>query len=393
MTGVCCAIPTWVCAAGINNFDLGSAFTEAAMSPADYEGRSWLDVTANAGITYDDNIFLDSSGEEEDLISRLSLKFSLNNSEDVSNQWAVLYTPKARFYADNSDLDGYDHALKASFTKVLPKTELSVDASYDNYSGANEYVGGFTDASNWDLSASARHLLTGKIILDAKVSYSKDTYDSTTFLSRESYKASLAALYELSGKINVGPYVSYGERIPEAGIDHRELGAGIAIDYRPTGKIDLSGKIGYTETSYSGASAGPDDTNLQYEIGMNYQMTGKTSLTASLYRNSDISYRAASLGRSGFDATGISIGASHQLTGKITLKSDLIYEQTDYYSVAAGGSPTLPDADYISVRLSGDYRLKDDLTLGSSILYRDNSRDGASSYNNLQLGLDLNYTF
>lgn len=350
--------------------------------------REWVEVSLSGGLRYDDNIFLENSDEESDLIATFGLNIQFANTEDAENQWSISYLPRARFYVDNSERDGVDQTLTLAYSKKLPKTRFDVKGSLQDTSGSNRYAGGFIDQLSYGLTLAATHDVTGKTTLDASLGFDGQDFDSA-LIDRDRYRAKIGALYQWTGKISVGPYVSYEYVDVTGGSDHDAFGVGGQVDYQVTGKTKLSGSMGYEHRSFNGSSVG-DRGLFDYRFELKHALTGKTSLVGSLYRNSNASYVN---GDRGYEATGVSLGAEYEATSRITLDASIGYEQTEYYESGSGAAGLDRDADYLDVSFGADYGFNESVSVGTGLLLRTSDSDGGRDYDNTQVFFNCIYRF
>ncbi|GAA5495217.1 hypothetical protein Rhal01_01392 [Rubritalea halochordaticola] len=352
--------------------------------------RDWVSATISGSLRYDDNIFLEEDDEESDLIASLAPTLSIANSEDATNQWSFDYTPAARFYFDNSDLDTLDHDVNAKYAKRLPKTSFDAHAYYSLASGSNRYVSGYIDSTNYGLKSNVSHSLSGKTRLDANFVYDVNEFDAENIFDRTKYFLRLGGVYQVTGKINVGPYVSYENIDVVGGVDHEAYGAGAKFEYQATGKTLLTGFFGWENREFNGDN-GDDRNAFVYEVGATHQYTAKTRFSGAIYRNSQPSY---SSGLEGFETTGINFRTDYQYSEKLSFYGLTAFEVTDYYATQSGTTAEDRDADYFYLRVGANYRYNQDWVFGASTLYRENGADSSIyDYENFQFMVNATYEF
>lgn len=189
----------------------------------------------------------------------------------------------------------------------------------------------------------------------------------------------------------MGPYVEYGMADVESGADHSHYGVGLKIDYQATGKTALTGLVGYEDRSFSGSGAVGSKGSLTYEIGMQHQLSGKTSLSAMLYNRNRPSYN---LNNRGYEATGIRFGANHSLSERISLHANVYYEQTEYFRTSSTVAAASLDADYLSLNVGTGLKLANGMQLGLDLTWRENDSDSnVRDFENFYLQFNATYPF
>lgn len=374
---------------GIVESDAKSAAVVAPKG-AGSDFASLFSAAVRGSMRFDDNLFLTDSNEEEDTVIAVTPTLQLANDEDSQNTWAIAYAPSIISYLDNSDLNSINHALDFKLGKRLPKTQIDFSASYAEVSGSDRFVSGQIDKTTYGASLDLSHELTGKTRLDATLSYDKSDYETGSLFDLEQYKLLVSWQYQYSGKISVGPYVSYEDTEVDTQPDHEALGFGVKFDYQMTGKTAMIGKLGYESRSFSGPMAGSDQNALVYELGLNHDYSGKTNLKMMLYRRSNASYSIAS---NGYEATGLYFAGTYDMTDRITLKSKMVYEHDAYYSTSTGSAASL-DSDYYEFNFGADYDFTDQCTFGVNLIWRSNdSETNSSDFDNMALELFSTYYF
>lgn len=375
--------------------------TESAEAPEFQQSSSsgdWITALATTGVTYNSNILNDAFNEESDLIYIASLAMTLSDPEISRTDWSLIYTPAYRFYQDNSQLDGFDQSIEARFTKELPKTTFDTAASYKQSSGSNRFTNGFVDSDIYNFTAEVSHYLTGKTRLDALYSMTDSSYggavstpgSGTTLPDTNTQSLRLAAFHSLTGKLNLGPYASYGTSSVTDGNDHSTYELGLATEYFATGKTSIHTFAGYELREFSGANAG-DRESFAMSLGAKYDFSAKTVFALDLYRRS---LASPSSSRDGYDATGASLGCKYQMTEKVGFYSSVSYELAEYYSTINGAPSITQDAAYFVYQIGSDYKIRENLTLGGSLQYAENdSKAAADSYDNIIAILQASYKF
>jgi len=349
-------------------------------------------LSLSSSVRYDDNIFLTHTGEESDVIFSVSptLRFSTAEEGTAANTLSITYTPSYRIYADHTERNTLDHYLRIRLSKRMPKTQLGFNVTYQKSTGSDRYVSGTIDRDSLRTEFTVSHILTGKTRIDASAYYRLDNFGNNALYDDSSYGGQIALMYQATGKITIGPYVSYGvSDLGRGSNDHEYYGYGARFTYDVSGKTTLTGSVGYSVRSFSGAGASNDYTNATWRIGFSHAISAKTNIRASVYRGAKASYNFAD---SGYLATGLALSATYQASSRLSYYSTFVYENDDYFKTGAAGVNL--DNDYYAATLGLRYRVGENWILGANATYRVNqASETLNDFNNLNFGINAAYTF
>ncbi|BDS07614.1 hypothetical protein NT6N_26540 [Oceaniferula spumae] len=364
-------------------------------TPADATSlKDHFHLSASAGVRYEDNIFLTSTNEKSDVITTISATLRFVSAEDgaAENTFSVAYSPSYSMYASDSDSNNLGHALTFTLGKEMPKTSIRFNLSYSKSSGSNRFVSGIVDHGSLNAGLSISHLLTGKTSLNLGFGYGFDNFGNGALFDNNSYNVRLGLRYQATGKISVGPYVSYRNTdLSDGGgsFDQAVYGYGVSATYRVTGKTTLTGSIGGSTNSFSDSGSGSDESALTWSIGANHQISEKTSIRASFYRNYKASYTFED---AGYLATGLALSATHTVSDRLSLYATVTYENDDYFR--ATNSSYRLEEDYYSLVLGSNYRFSNGLSVGANAKYQTNdSTQALNEFDGLSFGITASYNF
>lgn len=330
--------------------------------------------------------------ERSDVVFSVSptLKYSSAENGTAANILSIVYTPSFRMYADHTERNTVDHSLQLELSKRMPKTQIGFNMSYQKTSGSDRFVSGTVDRDSLSSGLSLSHTLTGKTRLDVDVSYNMDDFSSATLFGRETYGVSAALMYQATGKVTLGPYLSYGATDMSTGsIDQDHYSYGAKLTYQLSGKTAIMGSLGASIRSFSGTGASGDYSSAEWKIGASYALGAKTNIRASIFRKADASY---SIADSGYLATGLVLSGTYQASERSSFYTTITFENDDYFKASAAGA--VQDSDYQSFTLGSRYRWGNGLTLGADITYRENkSTATVNDFDNLSFGLNASYNF
>ena len=138
----------------------GGAF--ALLAVAAGAGPPTLELGAEAAVGWDSNVASSSRNEQDDVIFRIGPRLTLED-RDGRVEWSLEYAPDYNDYLDFSQLDAWDHDVRAEVDwQVDPRTNLVVRDRYLDFSTFarfNEQGGDVDAALGLDLQGIERNVL------------------------------------------------------------------------------------------------------------------------------------------------------------------------------------------------------------------------------------------
>ena len=401
--------------------------TEYTLPRSSRSADSWKDYThlsLRASVTGESNVFLDNSeNEQDDIIFTIAptLSYTTPGLWGEDRKLSVYYTPSYRVYSNNSDLNDLDHRFRFKFSNdsqiTLPKTTISFDLGYDQSQSSDRRNGGFVGSESIYGGVKVSHSLTGKTSLnfgararsrsyDNNVKYNNSFPDDNVnqrsrddLLDSVDYDFDASLTYQITPKISIGPYVGYGISNVDGGTaggventqDRHSYSAGITGSYNATGRTAFTGSIGWSKYEFDGPSAGNDDGNLTYRIGVSHQLGPRTALRATLWQD----YKSSnSVGNTSYLATGASLSLSWRQSDRWSHSISALYENDDYFSNDPNGDNG--NSDYFSLRLSSNCRFNNGLSVGASLsssTQNNNDTNNLNDFENWIFSIYANYIF
>lgn len=367
---------------------------ETPMARTTKDATNWKDkfhFSVTAGIRSESNIFHSATNEESDVIFSITPTLSYQSAPagGALNTFSFVYAPSYQIFSKNSDRNTLNHTATFSYGKKMPKSDLGISLSYHKTDGSNRFTGGFVDRESLRLGVNFSHILTGKTRLDLGANYIMDNFDTNGLFDTGSYSVNAALKYQATGKLAIGPRISYGGSTVSGNADHGQWSAGIAFDYQYSGKTTFTGDIGFSQRSFSGGGAASNLDYISWALGMSHQLGAKTAIQASIYRRAKASYNFVN---SGYIATGAAITATYDYSSRLAFYSTISFENDDYFESGAGG--TNLDNDYFSITLGSRYRVNESLRVGGSLTWTDNDSNNAfNNFENFSAGITATYNF
>ena len=397
-------------------FEMPQEGIETPLPRSSRDADSWKDYThlsLNVSVSGESNIFLDNEeNEQDDIIFRIAptLSFTTPGLGSEDRKLSIYYTPSYRIYSNNSDLNELDHRFRFSFDNSsqirLPKTTISFDLGYDQSQSSDRLNGGLVGTESINAGVRVSHSLTGKTNLNLSANARSNSYDSRNqgneagLLDDVTYNMRLSMMYQLTGKISVGPYVGYGiTDVSGSGggvnntQDRINYSAGITGTYNATGKTAFTGSVGWSTYEFDGPGSGDGENSLTYRIGVSHQLGPRTSIRASIWSD----YKPSnSIGNTSYTATGASVSLSWKQSDRWSHNLSVTYENDDYFSDDPNGGTG--ESDYFSVRLGSSCRFNNGLSLSASLSSstQNNSNTNADNLNDFEnwiFSINANYIF
>jgi len=374
--------------------EIDGVFDPSVSGKGVVEEESWKDLlhfSITGGVRYDNNIYLQDSNEEDDLIISVSPTLSIASGIEglALNTFSFSYTPSFIFFTDHSDQNTIDHRASFRFSKQLPKSKISFVLDYTDTNGTDRFVSGQVARTRWNASLDYNYLMTGKTRLDLTATTDIDLFKTSGLHDRRNYGIRGSVLYQMTGKTSIGPSFRYTYTDISGSNNQDAYELGLKGEYLATGKTTLTGTMGYNVRSFEGSNAASNQNDIAWSIGARYAATAKTSLRALFYREPRISYNFRD---AGYMATGLSLQANYSLTPRVNLYGVISYENDSYYRTSDTGVNF--DHDYFSSTVGANYQMANGFTVGGNMTWRSNFSDSSiNEYDDFSCGLNVSYNF
>lgn len=327
-----------------------------------------LFVTADAMASYNDNILLGSSAnEEDDVVLTFRPGFDLQFGKDSLLKGNVVATGTFTSYADNSELNNQLFGIGANSIYDNGNLVLRANVSFDELDQPTVDVSGPTlvERNVTVARINGELALSEKISVGSGFSYVHTDYRTSGYTDQWNYTVPVNVYYELTPKVDVSAGVRYSHIDLENGqneFDDFYYNVGARGAFTP--KLSGSFSVGYTtrsarETSNPSGSVGAD-------ASLDYAYSDKTQLSLLLGRN----FNNSAIGES-YENSQITLRAVSAITPDWRLNASVTYRQLDYTNNAS----TDRKDDYIEGSVGATYIINNHLTAGLAYTYRDLSSD------------------
>lgn len=331
----------------------------AASGGALAETSPWY-LGVNQGFSYDSNVFrLPEAFEQSSWWSSSALVGGLDQRYGRQRFYAN-GTVALNRYSSLDQLNNTSYNLSGGWDwETINRLSGQLYASYAENLGN---YGGFYDTlitqKNVErriaANASVNYGLASLLAAQARLAYSSVRYSAPQYAGWELDQASITLSLdkEFSGQLRLGPGVAYTSGDYAAiNRDFSRYDLFLTGRWMLTGLSTLSGRVGYSSWSYGGLNP-YDQSSVTGWITWRYLPTGKlafdTTLSYDTLANTGLTDMGGgavgSQGDTNRLTTGIRIAATYQLTGKTSLNASLqFYRRTQDYSInPPPGLPPLP---------------------------------------------------
>lgn len=259
--------------------------------------------------------------------------------------FGATYNGSYNEYFDQNDLSGYNQSasVSANYEGGAWTATLNVGVSMGN--GANRYYEAYVEQMSYNLALSASYRMSAKTSLNASIGQTFTDADSN-YSSTGGLNANVAAMWRYSERTQVGPGLRYTAN-SGSGSSYREtFGPTVNLNYRLTGKISLTSRLGWDFAEYEG---GQDDSTWSASISANYRASELWGMTLSFYRDTQSSPTFRD-GRGDQEVNNLSLSyyrqilratwnvtATYEMGGRGTAANPYSNEvDTDYFNVSTG---------------------------------------------------------
>ncbi len=318
----------------------------------------------------------------------------------------VTYSPSAIFHMDDSSRNRLNHSFNLNAGYQFPKTSIGVSAGFslsdtgdsfltgrnveDQANNTDRYFEDGTSTTSYNLGLNLSHSLTGKSSLGFGLSYSDTLFDDNG-IDRSTTSTNISWRYQITDKINAGPYVSGEWSGVGGGGDQTAYGVGTSLNYQIGAKTSIGGSIGMQNRSFSGEGSVGDKAFLTYDLNGGYAVTSKIRLSTSFYRSVQPSFTE-------FDeattATGMRLGVGYQCTDRISTNASVNYSMDDSISTLESTTSSSENQNYISVSLGANWSIGDHWVLGANFSWRQNNSDNSTQgFDSMVTGVSATFDF
>ena len=244
-----------------------------------------ISASANMTTLYDSNFFLSENHPQDELIGILSPKINYLTDPEGAAPISLFadYEARARFYQENTELDGVDHqgALKAKIEGS--KTVVAADAQYQSISSTDSLTGKFITSNLEREKILATYQAAPKTSIYLGATRDSSTYDSKDFVPYSIYSAHVGFFWAADERLSFGPSFNYSSmRSGTIGTRDTET-LSLKSRYSVSEKIELHASLGIDHAVNQQASGNRHDS-ITGNLAASYRLDPRWTLDAMIQR-------------------------------------------------------------------------------------------------------------
>ena len=248
--------------------------------------------TAETWADYDSNVTLSEDAEGEFFSFNLQPTFiyTTRTLGRARNNLSIYYSPIARIYLGDANLNAYDHSGGIRYVYRGNKLTFNSFAEYLEYSGPDRLVGAFSEGNILRIGAGASYRIAPRTTLFATVSHSESELnviegDNARPLSDATlFRSEFGAFWSKSDRLAFGPSVLYERSDSDLGGKREAYTLNANATYAWTERIDLRATVGVGFANLD-RNANGDNLDLRADVSLRY------FLSERWFFNSSLSYR------------------------------------------------------------------------------------------------------
>ena len=367
------------------------AFSGHDEAQANLTKASPIQISLEAAVIYDSNIYLSPREEVADTLFRISpsVRIGLGDVGEKADSYVLAnYRADALAFVDNSDENAVDHDAQVSGQKRFARATVGASARYQRMSGSSVDLG---DRVLRDVLSGGANLTYGwgqRTSFSTAFLWDSTRFEDGRYSDFDQWTHETFATYELTGKTKVGGGFAWG-MLDAAGLQDPQKFQRLllTVDMDPAAALVVRGRAG---VEWRQTDAG-NDVSPVFGLDADYKLGVKTAFRLRAARAVEASGSQAG---QNYTRTSLSAGVSHRLNDRITLSLDGGWENYRYTASAAGVSAGNREERSWFVRPGVSWEVAQRWRAEAWYQWRavdSNTPDG--SYDVNQAGMNLRYDF
>jgi len=340
-----------------------------------------------AGVTYDDNIYINSTNRQADAIWTISPGVMVGAGDyrqGIENWMTLDYAPNFLLFTDQSANNAIDHDARLALQRAMGPLTLSLQQGVQAFSGNVADVGNRVNRQIYTTEAVAHYEFSPKTSAELTGRQQINDYNGFSDFNEWQFGGWVDYASTPKVKFGVGLIGGWLDVQNSANQQYQQLQA--RVTYSASEKVELSASAGGELREFDG---GMNRATPVFSLGMKYKLREETTLSLDTYRRNQ---NSVSLANQNYNTTGVSAGVRHQFQEKYTAHLTAGYENADY--IGTVGNAAARNDDYYFVRSGLDAKLIDHLTAGIFYQYRKNSSSLAGfGFYNHQVGVNVAFSY
>ncbi|HYC69700.1 MAG TPA: outer membrane beta-barrel protein [Opitutaceae bacterium] len=340
-----------------------------------------LFLTGAAAVRFDDNIYLDGVGEQDDIVWSFTPGVDLVFGQGSATQGNIHYREEFVKYSDASNQDTSLSNIGITTKYDSGKSKFDLAFTYAQFSQNDldvNAVGTLVRSERTHFHALPEFGLTQKSSLGVGVTYDRTNYKPVVYTDRDTWSVPVDYYFEYSPKLDIS--VGYRRRETDTGaggIDTEDnfLSLGARGEFTPklTGQV----RVGYNQRDFD---TGGDDDQVGVDASLAFAASSKS--TYRLLVSND--FGNAGTGDSTKEFL-LGLRASSALTQTLNLDAGITFRAIEY---------TTRDDDYLEGHLGFTYVYNEFVNFGASYTHRKNDSSATAldfTNNVFSFGANLRY--
>lgn len=359
----------------------GALLGTSAHAAFDLGNGASLAVTGDAGVKYNDNIFLSSSNAKSDSIIDLAPGLSLQFGGESLMQNTVSFSEDFQHYVDTDNLD--TGLAKADLLSAYDdgKMKLNVNAWFHQANQATRDVRGGNFLARRDLihgDLTDEVAVTEKTSVSAGFGWDDTDYKRAGYVSWKWWELPLKYYYKIEPKLDLSAGFRYRDNQLDNGANSTEYFYSVGARGELAPKAEGQVNVGLDQQRLS---RGGTRNGFGIDSSVNYEVSPKTTAVFGIKNG----YGYSSGGDSYRDF-GLNGGVSSNVSDNLRISASLGY---DKYSYVTGQKD-----DFYQGQVGGAYLVNANVTVTGSYTYaKDKSNVAGASFKNNIVGVSAALRF
>ena len=365
----------------------------AILTTGEDAAENWWRVVPmlNAGVVYDDNIFISNTDRRGDVIFNIGagLALELGDYRQLEENYLLLeYMATGYFFSKYTAQNSFGQNASLLGQYRFNQLAVQLESAYQYINGAQRQVGGFTTRNVLVSDLRFIYDVSEKTRFDLEFGQDANVYNSP-YNSSYFYQALAGMDYLILPKVRIGLEGIAGFIDAQNNPDQTYQIVNARARYDLTGKVAVKATGGVQFTQYQSGGE-PMNTSPVFSLGAEYLPFPNTTVSLLGYRNLQVS---PSLDNQNYWATGVELGLTQLIAQKFQVGVAGGYEN-DYYIANTANTVATRRDNFFFIEPQISYNFLKYLT--ASIFYQHRVNDSTLQvdtwYDN-QVGFEISAAF
>jgi len=365
----------------------------AILTTGEEAAENWWRVIpmVNAGVVYDDNIFISNTDRQGDVIFNIGagLALELGDYRTLQENYLLLeYIASGYFFSKYTAQNSFGQNASLLGQYRFNQLAVQLESNYQYINGAQRQVGGFTTRNILVSDLRFIYDYSEKTTFDLELGQDANVYDAP-YNSSYFYQVMAGMDYLILPKVRIGLEGIAGFIDAENNPDQTYQIINARAKYDLTGKIAIKATGGVQFTQYQSGGE-PMDVSPVFSLGGEYLPFPNTAISLLGYRNLQVS---PSFNNQNYWATGVELGVTQTIAQKFQVGVAGGYEN-DYYIANNSNTVATRRDNFFFIEPQISYNFLKYLT--ASVFYQHRFNDSTLQvdtwYNN-QVGFEIGAAF